>query len=296
MIMNIGLQIPSFKYPGGTTAIRPKLKEIVTSAEESGFYSLWVMDHYYQIKGLFGEAYTDPMMESYTTLGYFAGLTEKAFLGVLVTGIIYRHPSILMKMVNTLDILSGGRAYLGIGAAWYEDEAKGYGIPYPSTSVRFEQLEDSLQLAKALWDSVETSFDGQHFSAPAITNNPRPLSTPHPRILIGGTGPKKTLRMVAQYADACNIGDWVGTANMQKALDTLKAHCERLGRDYDTIEKTSLSTVHLSGDETVDDVLRHIKELSSMGFTHTIFNMPDVYKITPLQTFAKEIIPAVADL
>ena len=151
-------------------------------------------------------------------------------------------------------------------------------------------------LAKALWKSVETSFDGQHLSAPAITNNPPPLSTPHPRILIGGTGPEKTLRMVAQYADACNIGDWVGTANMQKALDTLKEHCERLGRDYDTIEKTSLSTVHLSRDDTVDGVLRRIKDLALMGFTHAIFNMPDVYKITPLETFAGEIIPVAAGL
>ena len=227
--MHIGLQIPSFKYPGGTAAIRPTLKEIVTTAEESGFYSLWVMDHYYQIKGLFGEAYTDPMLESYTTLGYFAGLTQKAYLGVLVTGVIYRHPSVLMKMVNTLDILSGGRAYLGIGAAWYEEEARGWGIPYPPTAERFEQLEDNLQLAKALWEGDETAFAGKHFSAPAITNNPRPLSSPHPRIMIGGTGPKKTLRMVAQYADACNIGDWVGKENMQKALDNLKEHCEALG-------------------------------------------------------------------
>lgn len=294
--MHIGLQIPSFKYPGGTAVIRPKLKEIVTTAEEAGFYSLWVMDHYYQIKGMFGEAYTDPMLESYTTLGYFAGLTEKAYLGVLVTGVIYRHPSVLMKMVNTLDILSGGRAYLGIGAAWYEEEAKGYGIPYPSTAERFEQLEDNLQLAQALWGSDETSFVGKHFSAPAITNNPRPLSTPHPRIMIGGTGPTKTLRMVAQYADACNIGAWVGTANMQKALNTLKEHCDSLGRDYDTIEKTCLGSVHLSGDDTVDSIISRIKELSEMGFTHVIFNMPDVYKITPLETFAKEIIPAVADL
>jgi F420-dependent oxidoreductase-like protein len=294
--MNIGLQIPSFKYPGGTAAIRPKLKEIVTTAEESMFYSLWVMDHYYQIKGLFGEAYTDPMMESYTTLGYFAGLTEKAYLGVLVTGVIYRHPAVLMKMVNTLDILSGGRTYLGIGAAWYEDEAKGYGIPYPSTSERFEQLEDNLKLAKAIWSSDETSFEGKHFSAPAITNNPRPLSNPHPSIMIGGTGPKKTLRMVAQYADACNIGDWVGTENMQKALDTLKEHCENLGRDYDAIEKTSLGTVHLSGDDTVDSVINRIKELAEMGFTHAIFNMPDVSEIRPLETFAKEIIPVVAEL
>ena len=294
--MHIGLQIPSFKYPGGTTAIRPKLKEIVTTAEGAGFHSLWVMDHYYQIKGLFGEAYTDPMLEAYTTLGYFAGLTEKARLGVLVTGVIYRNPAVLMKMVNTLDILSGGRAYFGIGAAWYEDEAKGNGIPYPSTSERFEQLEDSLKLAKALWASDEISFAGKHFSAPAITNNPRPISSPHPRIMIGGTGPNKTLRMVAQYADACNIGDWVGSENMQKSLETLKEHCEALGRDYDTIEKTCLGTVNLSAKDTVSSVISRVKELSAMGFTHAIFNMPDVSSITPLKTFAKEIIPAVAEL
>ena len=286
--MYIGLQIPSFKVPGGAAAIRPMLKDVVTTAEAAGFYSLWVMDHYYQIKGLFGEAYT--------TLGYLAGLTEKAYLGVLVTGVIYRHPSVLMKMVNTLDILSGGRAYLGIGAAWYEEEAKGYGIPYPSTSERFEQLEDNLKLAKALWASDETSFAGKHFSAPAITNNPRPLSQPHPRILIGGTGPNKTLRMVAQYADACNIGDWVGTENMQKALDTLKEHCTALGRDYDSVEKTALSTANLSGSDTVESLINRLKKLSGMGFSQVIFNMPDVYKITPLETFAKEIIPAGAAL
>jgi F420-dependent oxidoreductase-like protein len=294
--MLIGLQIPSFKYPGGTAAIRPKLKEIVTTAEASGFYSLWVMDHYYQIKGLFGEAYTDPMLESYTTLGYIAGLTEKTYLGVLVTGVIYRHPSVLMKMVNTLDILCGGRTYFGIGAAWYEEEAKGYGIRYPSTAERFERLEDNLKLAKALWASDETSFTGKHFSAPAITNNPRPLSNPHPRIMVGGSGPKKTLRLVAQYADACNIGDWIGKANMQRAIDNLKGHCESLGRDYATVEKTSLCTVHLSGNDTAGSIIRLIEDLAQMGFTHAIFNMPDVYKITPLETFAEKIIPATAGL
>ena len=294
--MKIGLQIPSFKYPGGPAAIRPKLKEIVTGAEGAGFSSLWVMDHYYQIKGLFGEAYTDPMLESYTTLGYFAGLTEKAALGVMVTGVIYRHPSVLMKMVNTLDILSGGRAYLGIGAAWYEEEAIGYGIPYPSTSERFEQLEDTLQLAKALWEGEEVSFEGKHFSAPAITNNPRPLSKPHPRILIGGMGPKKTLRMVAQYADACNFFEGAGIAKLRESLDILKSHSDKLGRDYDTIEKTSLGTVHLSQDDTVDGVINRLNDLSEMGFTHAIFNMPDVYEISPLETFAKEIIPAAEEL
>lgn len=294
--MHIGLQIPSFKYPGGTAAIRPRLKEIVAAAEASGFYSLWVMDHFYQIKGLFGEAYTDPMLEAYSTLGYLAGLTESAYLGVLVTGVIYRHPAVLLKMANTVDILAGGRTYFGIGAAWYEAEAKGYGIRYPTTSERFEQLEDTLKLAKALWASDETAFEGKHFSAPAITNNPRPLSTPHPRIMIGGTGPNKTLRMVAQYADACNIGDWVGKNKMQEALDTLKEHCNSLGRDYDTVEKTALCTVHLSGNDTVTGTMNRIRELSGMGFTHTIFNMPDVYNITPLETFASEIIPAVAEL
>jgi len=294
--MHIGLQIPSFKYPGGAAAIRPTLKEIVTTAEEAGFYSLWVMDHYYQIKELFGESYTDPMLESYTTLGYFAGLTERIHLGALVTGVIYRHPSVLMKMINTLDVLSGGRAYLGIGAAWYEDEALGFGIPYPSTAERFEQLEDALKLATALWEGEETSFVGKHIAAPAITNNPRPLSTPHPRILIGGMGPKKTLRMVAQYADAWNVGDWVGAETMQKSLDTLKEHCASLGRDYDSIEKTCLGTVHLGGNDSVDNVLSRIKSLSAMGFTHVIFNMPNVYSITPLNIFAKEVIPAVAAL
>ncbi|MCB9113183.1 MAG: TIGR03560 family F420-dependent LLM class oxidoreductase [Anaerolineales bacterium] len=294
--MHIGLQIPSFKTSGGAANIRPALKDVVTTAEAGGFYSLWVMDHYYQIKGLFGEAYTDPMLEAYTTLGYFAGLTEKALLGVLVTGVIYRNPAVLMKMVNTLDVLSGGRAYFGIGAAWYEDEAKGNGIPYPSTSERFEQLEDQLKLAHALWNSDETAFAGKHFSAPAITNNPRPISSPHPRIMVGGTGPNKTLRMVAQYADACNIGDWIGTEKMQKAIDDLKRQCEAVGRDYATVEKTSLCTVNLSAQDTVKSVTSRIKELSAMGFTHAIFNMPDVYSITPLKTFAKEIIPFAAGL
>lgn len=295
--MHIGLQIPSFKFPGGTAAIRPKLKEIVTTAEAAGFHSFWVMDHYYQIKGLFGEAYNDPMMESYTMLGYLAGLTEKASLGVLVTGVIYRLPSILLKMVNTLDIVSGGRAYFGIGAAWYGEEAEGFGVPYPDTSERFEWLEDTLQLAHALWNSDETSFTGKRFSAPKITNNPRPLSQPRPRIMVGGMGPNKTLRMTAQYADACNFFEGYGWDRMRESIDTLKGHCERLGRSYDEIEKTSLGTAHLSaGNDSVDSIMGRLKTLSEMGFTHAIFNMPNVYEITPLEIFGKEIIPAAAAL
>ena len=294
--MKIGLQIPSFKYPGGAASIRPKLKEIVKVAEEAGISSLWVMDHFYQMNGWFGETYSDPMLESYTTLGYLAGLTERASLGALVTGVAYRHPGVLLKMVNTLDVLSGGRAYLGIGASWYEAEAKGFGIPYPETSVRFEQLEETLQMAKALWAGEQATFAGKHFSAPAITNNPRPLSNPHPRIMIGGMGATKTLRMVAQYADACNFFEGAGPKGIQQALDTLKAHCQKLGRDYGSIEKTTLGTAHLSGEDTVDGIIRRLKDLAAMGISHAIFNMPDLHTIAPLETFANEIIPAAAEL
>jgi len=293
--MHIGLQIPSFKYPGGTAVIRPKLKEIVTTAEASGFHSVWVMDHFYQIDNLFGEPYTDPMMESYTTLGYLSGLTEKVYLGVMITGVIYRLPSILLKMVNTLDIVSGGRAYFGIGAAWYEQEAKGFGVPYPDTSERFEWLEDTLQLAHKLWEGDEISFSGKHFSAPKMTNNPRPLSTPHPRILVGGMGENKTLRLVAQYGDACNLFEAIGREALQHKLDTLKQHCQQLGRNYDDIEKTALCTAHLTaGNDTVESIMARLKTLHELGITHAIFNMPNVYDITPLETFGKEIIPAVA--
>lgn len=295
--MHIGLQIPSFKVSGGSAAIRPQLKDVVTTAEASGFYSVWVMDHFYQIDNLFGEKYTDPMMEAYTTLGYFAGLTERVRLGVMVTGVIYRVPSVLLKMVNTLDIVSGGRAYFGVGAAWYQGEAEGFGVNYPSTSERFEWLEDTLQLAHQLWEGDETSFAGKQFSAPKMTNNPRPVSSPHPRILIGGSGPTKTLRMTAQYADACNLFEDYGLDKMQQALDILKEHCEKLGRNYGDIEKTSLGTAHLTiGKDSVDSILERLKILSKMGITHAIFNMPNVYDLTPLETFAQEIIPAAAAL
>lgn len=295
--MYIGLQIPSFKYPGGTAAIRPRLKEIAQTAEAAGFHSLWVMDHFYQIKDLFGETYQDPMLEGYTTLGYFAGLTERMLLGTLVTGVIYRHPSVLLKEVTTLDVLSGGRAYLGIGAAWYQEEAIGYGIAYPPTAERFEQLEDTLQLAHQLWSSTETSFTGKQFTMPAITNNPAPLSQPHPRIMIGGMGPNKTMRYVAQYADACNLFEGAGAARMQQALDDLKRHCDDLGRDFHTVEKTSLGTVTLGeGRDTVQSVIDRATNLNKLGITHAIFNMTNVFEITPLEIFGREIIPALAAL
>lgn len=295
--MHIGLQIPSFKYPGGTETIRPKLKDIVSTADEVGFHSIWVMDHYYQIKGLFGEAYNDPMLEAYTTLGYLAGLTNKVILGTLVTGVIYRHPAVLLKMLNTLDILSGGRAYLGIGAAWYEEEAHGFGLPYPDTSERFEWLEETLQMAHQLWGADETTFQGNHFQTPQLTNNPRPISQPRPRVMIGGMGPKKTMRLVAQYADACNLFEGAGEERMTSTLDALRQHCDTLDRDYASIEKTSLGTAYLaSGHDSVSEIMQRLETLARLGFTQAIFNMPNVYEITPLEVFGKEIIPAAAEM
>ena len=266
-----------------------------TTAEESGFFSLWVMDHYYQIKGLFGEAYTDPMMESYTTLGYFAGLTEKAYLGVLVTGIIYRHPSVLMKMVNTLDILSGGRAYLGIGAAWYEDEAKGYGIPYPSTSERFEQLEDILQLALHMWSGKTSEFKGKQITVPYPVNNPQPLTRPHPPILIGGQGERKTLRFVAQYADACNLFGRAGDDVLRNKLKVLQDHCRELYRPYDEIEKTVLETFDPSN-QNIEEVLTRFKELKEIGFSHVIFNLKGDYTPEAIAEFGEKIVPIIREL
>jgi F420-dependent oxidoreductase-like protein len=295
--MHIGLQLPSFKYPGGPASIRPTLKEIVMAAEAAGFHSFWVMDHFYQMDGFWGETYSDPMLEAYTTLGYLAGLTEKASLGVLVTGVMYRLPSVLLKMVSTLDVVSGGRAYFGIGASWYEAEARGFGVPYPDLGERFEWLEDTLQLAHALWGTSETGFTGKRFAAPKLTNNPPPLSQPHPRILVGGAGPQKTLRMAAQYADACNFFEDYGYERLAQSLGTLQEHCQQVGRDYNAIEKTSLGTAHLSaGRDTVGSIVERLKSLSKLGFTHAIFNMPDVYEITPLETFGKAIIPAAAEL
>lgn len=294
--MKIGLQVPSFKYPEGVAGIRPKLKDIAQTADQGGFSSLWVMDHFYQIEGLFGEKYNDPMFEGYSVLNYFAALTEKIHLGTLVTGVIYRHPSVLLKQVTTLDVMSGGRAYFGVGAAWYEGEAQGFGIPYPSTSERFEMLEETLKMAHQLWSNAESSFEGTHFSAPKMTNNPAPLSQPHPKIMIGGMGANKTLRMVAQYADTCNFFEFAGAEKIQAAFEMLQKHCDDLGRNYDEVEKTSLGTVTLAeGHDSVEGIIERCRNLAGMGFSHAIFNMTNVYDITPLETFAKEIIPAVSE-
>jgi F420-dependent oxidoreductase-like protein len=299
--MKIGLQIPNFTYPAGPKELGSKLAEIAHTADDAGFASIWVMDHFFQIgsrdrsMGL-GPA-EEEMLEGYSTLSYLAGITKKATLGTLVTGVIYRHPGILIKTVTTLDVLSGGRAYLGIGAGWNEREARGLGVPFPPIKERLEQLEETLEIAKQMWSDNNGAYKGRHFQLAETLCSPQPLSKPHPRILIGGSGEKKTLRLVAKYADACNLFANMGTEVVRSKLDILKKHCEKVGRDYAEIEKTTLGTVHLAPDKLkAKDVIEQCRTLAGLGIQHAIFNMPNVHEIKPLEIFGREIIPSLADL
>jgi len=291
--MKIGLQIPSFTWPGGAAQIAAKLAQIAGVADDAGFHSLWVMDHFFQIRGV--GPHENDMLEAYTTLGYLAALTKRVKLGTMVTGVIYRYPGILVKAVTTLDVLSSGRAYFAIGAAWNEQEAKGLGVPFPPLGVRFELLEETLQIAKQMWSGNNGSYHGKHNQLEETLCSPQPLSRPQPPILIGGGGEKKTLRLVAQYADACNIFGPPDTVRAKLAI--LKQHCDALGRDYGAIEKTTLGTVDLEPDKMhAKDVIAHCEALAAIGVQHAIFNMPNVHEIRPLEVFGREIIPAVAGL
>jgi F420-dependent oxidoreductase-like protein len=291
--MKIGLQVPNFTWPGGPSKISGTLADIARTADDAGFASLWVMDHFFQI-GVIGPPENE-MLESYSTLSYLAGLTKKVKLGTMVTGVIYRYPGILAKTVTTLDVLSGGRAYLGIGAAWNEQEAKGLGAPFPPVAERFERLEEALQIAKQMWSDNNGPYHGKHYRLTETLNNPQPLSQPHPPILIGGMGEKKTLRLVAQYADACNLFMSMEMDIVRTKLDILKQHCEDVGRDYAEIEKTTLGTVYLApGQASASQVIDQCYTLADIGIQHAIFNMPNVHDLTPLEIFGREIIPALA--
>jgi F420-dependent oxidoreductase-like protein len=299
--MKIGLQIPNFTWPTSPQELPEQLAVIAQTADDQGFSSIWVMDHFFQIgtrdrSNDLGPA-EDEMLESYSTLSYLAGLTKKATLGTMVTGVVYRHPGILIKTVTTLDVLSGGRAYFGIGAAWNEREALGLGVPFPGKKERFERLEETLQIARQMWSENDGPYNGKHFHLAETLCNPQPLTWPHPPILIGGMGEQKTLRLVAQYADACNLFARMGVEAVRHKLDVLKAHCEKVGRDYAEIEKTTLSSVNIApGKMTSKDVIDECRTMAGLGVRHCIFNMPNVHEIKPLEIFGREIIPALAEL
>ena len=293
--MEIGLQIPSFTWEGGPSQISTKLAEIGQTADQAGFASLWVMDHFFQIRGV-GKV-DEPMLESYAALNYLAAVTKNVKLGALVTGVVYRHPGILVKTVTTLDVLSGGRAYLGIGAAWNEQESRGLGVPFPPLKERFERLEEALKIARQMWSGQVGTFEGKYYHLEQTLNVPPAITKPHPPILIGGMGEKKTLKLVAKYADACNLFGRAGEEAIKQKLEILKLHCETVGRRYEEIEKTALHTVQIAPKEmSPEQMIDLCHSLNQVGIQHLIVNMPNVAEIRPIEIIGEKVIPAVKNM
>lgn len=290
--MHVGLQINRFTWEGQPQTISDTFTKIATTADNAGFYSIWVMDHFFQI-GHIGTP-EEPMLEAYTSLGYLAGITKKAKLGTMVTGVIYRNPALLVKIITTLDVLSKGRAYLGIGAAWNEEESHALGFSFPPLKERFEQLEETLQITQQMWNGDETPYSGRHYHLARPLNSPHTISKPHPPILIGGGGEKKTLKLVAKYANACNLFARLGKEELTRKLDILKQHCKEVGRNYDDIEKTV--AYQIAGDFDPNKIIEECKGLRELGFTHTIFGIRNVDTITPVQIIGEKVIPQITNL
>ena len=293
--MKVGLQLNGFDWAGGPKRFGATLAEIAQTAEEAGFDRIGMADHVWQHPFMGGPEANEP--ECYATLAYLAAKTERIGLMAMVTGVHFRHPSLLAKTVTTLDVLSGGRAWLGIGSGHYEEEARGLGIPFPPQKERFEMLEETVQIALRMWSGErgdESQFAGNHYRLERPLNLPQSLTRPHPPILIAGDGEKKTLRLVARYADACNLRP--GPAIPRK-LEVLKQHCEDEGRDYDAIEKTCMFAFDVgeSGDKT-EELIRQLHWLSGMGIETVIGFVPNVDSISPLEVIGREVIPAAAGL
>ena len=272
--MKIGLQIPSFSWPGGDAAIGTTLARIAADADAAGFDSLWVMDHFFQIRGV-GKP-EEPMLEGFSALAFMAAHSKSATLGLMVGGIHYRQAALWAKAATTLDVLSGGRSYFGIGAAWNEEESRGLGFPMPPLGIRFEMREETLQIVHSMWQGERGSgeaFEGRHYQAERLLNSPQVLSRPHPRIIIGGGGEQKTLRLVAKYADACNI--FGGPDQLSHKFAVLRDRCSEIGRPFGEIERTNLQSVDLSR-ETPAEVVARFEILAGVGVQHVIFNVANV--------------------
>ena len=298
--MKLGLQISSFTWPGGTPSIGPTLGEIVRLADEVGFDSLWVMDHFWQIRGV--GPVEDPMLEGWTTLGFMAAQTKRARLGLMVGGIHYRNPALWVKAATTLDVLSGGRAWLGVGAAWNQAESEGLGFPFPPLGERFEMLEETLRIAHGMWEGElgsQGEFHGRLFQANRLLNSPQSLSRPRVPIMIGGGGEKKTLRLVAQYADATNVfGSPEGIA---RKYAILAEHCAAVGRDPDEIERSTLQGIRISEDgagdtQTPAQILDHFGDLSDAGAQHVIASMRQLPDLHAIELVGRDLIPQLRTL
>src|ERR1700685_4362563 len=288
--MKVGLHISDFTWEGGPAALRGRLGEVAVRAEQAGVDRVSVMDHVWQIGNLGPPEHE--MLEAYTALGWLAARTERVKLLTVVTAVVYRDPGLLAKAVTTVAVRSGGGASLGIGAAWNEAEASGLGLFFPPLAERFERLEEALQICLPMWSGDDGPFVGEHYQLGRTLNSPQSLSRPHPPILIGGAGEKKTLRLVARYADACNIFD---SPELGRKLNVLRGHCEAEGRDYDTIEKTAQVRFDLGENgERVNQVIEHLHEISELGIEVAHGTLIGAGSLGPLDLMAERVIPAVA--
>jgi F420-dependent oxidoreductase-like protein len=288
--MRLGLQFNNLTFPGGPAKLATHLGNGAQWAEEAGLDTVWVMDHFFQIPPV-GPAETD-MLEGYTTLAYLAGVTKRIRLGTMVTGVTYRYPGILVKTATTLDVLSGGRAWFGVGAAWFEREHQGLGIPFPPLKERFERLEECLQIAQQMWSENNGPYKGKHYQLAETLSVPQPLSRPHPPIMIGGMGEQKTLRMVAQYAQGCNLFAQAGAEVLTHKLNVLREHCERLGRDFNKIERTTLAPfVPTQQSKFIDDCAKQ----GELGIDTAIIYLADPTDRKGYDALA-EVAPKVAKL
>lgn len=295
--MKVGLQICSFTWPGGPEAIAPTLARIARQADDVGFDSIWVMDHFFQIRSV-GRV-EEPMLEGMTTLGFLAAHTTRARLGLMVGGVHYRQPGLWVKATTTLDVLSGGRAWLGLGAAWNKEESEALGFPFPPLGGRFEMLEDTLRMAHQMWAGergTEAALEGRHVTARRLLNAPQSLSRPRVPIMVGGGGERRTLRLVAQYADACNVfGSPEAIARKYAILD---AHCADVGRDPREVERSTLQNVRLGpegrgGTESPQQVVDRFGELSDAGAEHVILELKDLHEGDFLARLGRDVIPAI---
>jgi F420-dependent oxidoreductase-like protein len=296
--MRLGLQIPSFTWPGGPRQIGPTFARISEQAEQAGFYSLWTMDHvlYPPIIG----SIEQEVMEGWTALAFAAAHTQRVKLGLLVTAATFRPPALLVKTATTVDVLSEGRSYFGIGAAWFEEEHPAYGIPFPPLKERFERLEETLQIAHQMWSGDESFYEGKHYQLARPLNSPQPLQQPHPPILIAGGGERKTLRLVARYGDACNLFyNQKEPEAIRQKLEALREHCAALGRPYEQIEKTSHASLlrftrdGRNGSFSPAAAIDYFAGQAELGIDQMIFSLADVHEQEQLELLATEIIPAI---
>ena len=288
--MRLGLHYWTYSTPSDPTRIASTLAETARIAEQAGVSSFTVMDHYFQMEHA-GSA-EEPMLEGYTTLGYVAAITEQMTLGLMVTGVMYRHPGLLAKILTTLDVLSGGRARLGIGASWYEREQRGLGVPVVPVAERFERLEETVQICLQMWSDNNGRFNGRHYQLAETLCVPAPIRRPHPPILIGGGGERKTLLLVARYAQACNLFG-SSPADVARKLKVLRSHCDSEGRDYDSIEKTVLAVRPALAD--VDAFIAAAGEYAALGVTE-LEAMPDRHPVQFAEQLAERVLPRLAEV